>query len=208
MSFYESKIFPWVLKVADRAFRRDRAEVLGQAHGRVLEIGVGTGTSLPYYADTAEEIVGIEPSGHLLQHSHNVARSIPGLHDKVILQEGDAHALAFESNSFDSVVAFLVFCTIPDANRAAAEVFRVLKPGGSLLFFEHVRAPSKKLSAWQDRVNPLWKKVGCGCHLNRSTKEVFQKAGFEFERIEEFYHPKIIKLVSPVIKGVAKKPNI
>lgn len=205
MSFYESNVFPWVLKVADRAFRREREEILGSARGRILEIGIGSGISLPFYSAQVEQVVGIEPSEALLLKAHQAAKNVPAMAGKVSLQAGDAQDLQFADNSFDCVVAFLVFCTIPDPEKAAKEVFRVLKPGGSLIFFEHVQAPSERLARWQNRLNPVWNKLGCGCNLNRTTQEVFEQQGFHFESIDAFYHPKIIRLVSPVIKGVAKK---
>ncbi len=207
MSFYENNIFPWVLNIADKAFRQEREEILGSARGRILEIGIGSGISLPFYSAQVEHIVGIEPSEALLTKAQQAARSAPAIAHKLSLQAGDAQNLQFDDNSFDTVIAFLVFCTIPDPDKAAEEVFRVLKPGGSLIFFEHVKAPSDSLARWQNRLNPVWNKIGCGCNLNRTTQTVFERQGFRFESIDAFYHPKIIRLVSPVIKGVAKKPS-
>lgn len=214
--FYERRIFPWVLGIADRAFRQQRGEVLARATGRVLEIGIGTGTSLPFYTPAVTELVGIEPSEALRRKCQAYAREGSHSVKSLSVQEGDAQALRFADHEFDSVVAFLVFCTIPDPVAAAKEVFRVLKPGGKLFFFEHVIAETEqmpgdsvvqhRLANWQRRWNPLWNKVGCGCHLIRDTRKVFSDQGFQFEDYSAYRHPKIIGLVSPVIQGTAIKP--
>ena len=118
---------------------------------------------------------------------------------------GDAQQLTFQDNSFDTAVAFLVFCTIPDPQKAAKELFRVLKPGGQLLFFEHVAAEKPSTARWQARLNPYWNKVACGCHLNRDTTKIFEDAGFEFDEFKKYHLPKAPSVVSTVIQGRAVK---
>ncbi|PIE43459.1 MAG: SAM-dependent methyltransferase [Gammaproteobacteria bacterium] len=212
-AFYEKTIFPWVLKVADRAFRRQREEVLSRASGRVLEIGVGSGISLPFYSAGVSELVGIEPSHALRDKCHDAKHGFAGA--SVSIEHGDAQALTYPDESFDTVVAFLVFCTIPNPEAAAREVYRVLKPGGKLFFFEHVSAATemasdkrsaRSLAKWQERLNPLWNRVSCGCNLNRDTYQLFHNQGFHFHDYQAYRHPGIISLVSPVIQGCAFKP--
>ena len=113
----------------------------------------------------------------------------------------------FEDNSFDTVIASLVFCSIPDAATAAKEAFRVLKPGGRLLFFEHVRSPDQWTCRIQTFVNPLWKVFACGCSLTCDTETVFKGAGFEYKTITKFRNPKMTPpFAAWMIKGEATKP--
>lgn len=205
MSFYENHVFPPIMEWATRGFRRQIAELIGQAEGRVLEIGAGTGSNLGFYLPAVREIVGIEPVETMLEKARGVARAAPhGV--PITLTAGDARALPFADADFDTVVACLVFCTIPEPEKAAQEAFRVLRPGGRLVFFEHVASPHKITRAWQNRLNPVWRKMACGCEINRDTRALFETAGFVYEEIDDFIHPKVPALVAPVIAGVAFKP--
>lgn len=203
--FYETRIFSRMLNVADRAFRWERSHLLGDASGDVLEIGIGTGNSLPYYSERMVSLTGLEPHTGLLDQARNYLQTLdPRLAQRVTLVAGDAGALPFADASFDTVVAFLVFCTLPDPGRAATEIRRVLRPGGRLLFFEHVLADSQGLARWQTRCNPLWRHLACGCNLNRDTRQTFEQAGFELRTLSAYRHPKIfLPLVAPVIFGEA-----
>lgn len=137
MSLYEDRLFPVLLDWATRPVHRDRARIVGQAHGRVLELGVGTGSNFTFYGDSATEIHGIEPVEAMLDMARDAADQCPHP-GRFILRTGDAQQLPYPDHHFDTVVACLVFCTIPDPRQAAAEAFRVLKPGGTLLALEHV----------------------------------------------------------------------
>lgn len=205
MAFYEDRIFPCVMEWGTRPFRRSCVQALAHARGKVLEIGVGTGANLQYYTPAVTEVVGIEPVEAMLQTARSRLRKSPPPF-RWQLQQADARALPFEDASFDSVVAVLVFCTIPDPERAAAEAFRVLRPGGKLVFFEHVVAPHEGVARWQHRLNPLWKKMACGCEITRDTRGFFERAGFQFEALREWNHEKAISLVAPVISGVGIRP--
>lgn len=156
--------------------RRRTAEA---ARGRTLEIGVGTGLNFDLYRD-ARPLVGIEPDPEMLKR----ARRRGGMSSAPVhLLAASAEALPFRSGCFDSVVASLVFCTIPDADAAAREVHRVLRPGsGSLYFFEHVRASGPTLARVQDAVTPLWRRLFAGCHPNRATLPTLERAGLRIER--------------------------
>ncbi|MEQ6886305.1 class I SAM-dependent methyltransferase [Salicola sp. Rm-C-2C1-2] len=198
---YERYVFSPVLKLAERRLADVRKELLSQASGQVLEIGIGTGLSLSYYGPHVERIAGLEPSEVLLAECRErVARRHDG--PPVELMQAGAEAMPFGANRFDTVVAFLVFCTIPEADRAALEMARVLKPGGRLLFFEHVSAGEPGLARWQQRLNPLWRSLACGCNINRDTRRVFEGAGFDMGGVEVWRHPDIpLPLVQPVIEG-------
>ncbi|MFZ5756566.1 MAG: class I SAM-dependent methyltransferase [Pseudomonadota bacterium] len=204
MSFYEDHVFPLFLDFATRPFRPDRERLLARAAGRVLEIGAGNGANLPWYTPQATDIVLLEPSQAMLQQAEERARSVPGPERFSFVAAG-AEALPFPDESFDTVIACLVFCTIPDVERSAREAFRVLKPGGSFLFFEHVAHPRSGVRRWQERINPLWKKVACGCHLNRDTAAVFRAAGFRYTEFEAFEHPNVPALAGAVIRGSATR---
>lgn len=204
MSFYEDHVFPLFLDIATRPFRPDRERLIAQARGRVLEIGAGNGANLPCYTPAATEIVLLEPSRAMLAEAEERARQVenPGRFSFVV---GGAEALPFADQSFDTVIACLVFCTIPDVESSAREAFRVLKPGGSFLFFEHVAHPRPGVRRWQERLNPVWKKVACGCHLNRDTAATFRAAGFRYTEFEAFEHPKVPALAGAVIRGSATR---
>jgi len=211
MSFYEDRIFPIVLDIALAGVKDTRQSIIASAEGRVLEVGIGNGANLPFYTYKATEVVGIEPCEAMVGMAQKkvdklAAESTSFNSDKYMLHVGGGEALEFEDNSFDTVVACLVFCTIPEAEAAAKEMYRVLKPGGTLLFFEHVRSPKSFMSSIQKALNPLWKPFACGCHLTRDTQSLFSGVGFEYSDIREYSHPKMFNLFANVIKGKAIKP--
>ncbi|MFE8071247.1 class I SAM-dependent methyltransferase [Marinobacteraceae bacterium S3BR75-40.1] len=199
--WYEAHVFPHLLEVTDRALREDRHQLLHQATGDVLEIGIGSGNSLPWYGTAVNRLVGLEPSADLLSHCREkLAEQVPPF--PVELVQAGAEDLPFPENHFDTVVAFLVFCTIPEPERAARELRRVLKPGGRVLVFEHVRSERPGVARWQTRVDPVWKHLACGCHLDRDTANVFARAGFDTSRLTHWRHPRIpLPLLAPVISG-------
>ncbi|MFZ5723122.1 MAG: class I SAM-dependent methyltransferase [Pseudomonadota bacterium] len=204
MSFYEDRIFPLFLDLATRPFRPDRTRLLAQARGRVLEIGAGNGANLPAYTPAATDIVLLEPAAALLAEAEKRARTLPDPGRFSFIAAG-AEALPFVDESFDTVIACLVFCTIPDVENAAREARRVLKPDGQFLFFEHVAHPRAGVRRWQQRLNPAWKKLACGCHLDRDTAAVFSAAGFRYTEFEAFEHPKVPALAGAIIRGRATR---
>ena len=204
MSFYADHIFPHVLDIATRPFWPQRKEVIAEAYGRVLEIGIGTGANLAHYPAQVTEIVGIEPDAGMLERAGSTAANLK-LPAPLILATGDAQALVYPDERFDTVLMCLVLCTIPDPLKALQEARRVLKPGGQVIFLEHVRSPDAGVAKWQDRLTPAWKVLGCGCHLNRDTAATFKQAGFHFQRIRRYEHPKMLRLGSAIIQGIAIK---
>lgn len=183
----------WLARHESARERRLRARLAGQAAGRILEIGYGVGSNWPHLpADVS--YVGIEPDPFMRERAE---RHRPP--DRQLdLRDCDAQALDFPDASFDTVLATLVFCTIPDQQKALREVRRVLAPGGRLLFWEHVNAGSRLGRAVLNAITPLWKRVGGGCHPNRDTLQAIREAGFS---VQELKVTKIGPL--PAIVGVA-----
>lgn len=182
MGFYARHVLPCLLHTAMRqnALLPFRTRVAGAAEGRVLEIGIGSGLNLPLYGMGVSEVVGVDPSPALLSRADAAAGRCRA---PVALVEGSAEALALEDRSFDTVVTTWSLCTIPDAGQALAEVRRVLRPGGVILFVEHGRAPELGVARWQDRLDPIWTRIAGGCHLNRAMDVLLTEAGFRFDTL-------------------------
>lgn len=175
-----------------------RARLLAGARGAVLEIGGGTGANLPHYRDV-ERVTVSEPDPFMRR------RLSPKLEAALVpveVSEAGAEALTFPDGSFDTVVSTLVLCTVPDQGSALAEVRRVLRPGGRLLFIEHVRAEGSA-ARWQDRIEPVWGCVFGGCHPNRDTLAAIEAAGFEVEILESFHPPVPLSRLTPHVQGSA-----
>lgn len=186
MSLYEDHILPRLLNLAmkNKHLLPYRRNVIAGAEGRVLEVGIGSGLNLPFYTDRVTGIIGLEPSEKLAAMCERAGRkaAIP-----VTLETGAAEAMPFEDGAFDTVVTTWTLCTIPDTGRALAEMRRVLAPGGQLLFAEHGTAPEESVRRWQERLNPLWRKIAGGCNLNRPIGHLIGAGGFDIEDIETGY---------------------
>jgi SAM-dependent methyltransferase len=174
-----------------------KRKLLSNATGRVLEIGVGTGLSFAHYPPDVE-LVGVEPSAPMLRRARRRAAEL-GL--DVTLIQAPAEELPFESDTFDTAVSLAVLCTVGDPGRALTELRRVLRPGGRLVFLEHVRAEDPRLAGWQDRLERPWGWAACGCHPNRRTLETIEAAGFELAEIDHQDLPDIPRLVRPNVIG-------
>lgn len=188
----------------DRAGAQEhRRRLVEEAAGEVLEIGAGTGKNLPLYG-AAERVVVLEPDPAMRARAHMAAREarVP-----VEVVEGDAMVLPFPDASFDSVVFSLVLCTVPDVERSLAEARRVLRPGGILRFYEHVRAADPHLARWQDRLERPWGWIGRGCHPNRDTTAAVESAGFGLRSLEEFDFPDMPRIVRPHVIGIGERPQ-
>ena len=179
-----------------------RTNLLERTRGRVLEIGGGTGANLPYYSKDVEEVVITEPEEPMARRLERklVDDSLP-----VRVVRAPAEQLPFEDASFDYVVSTLVLCTVRDQARALAEIHRVLKDDGQLLFIEHVRSDSAKLARWQDRLNGIQRHIGCGCNCNRRTLETIAGTGFSITEVEHDRLKKAPPLVRPLIVGAAAR---
>lgn len=184
MGFYHDRIVPHLVELSMRNSRLApyRERLVSQAEGRVLEIGVGAGENLPLYSDRAKNILGLEPHPKLLKMASAKQGRIP-----TTLIEGSAESIALEDSSVDTVVTTWTLCTIPDAVKALAEMRRVLKPGGRLLFVEHGLSPDQSVRKWQNRLNPVWKRIAGGCNLNRPIADLIEAAGFSISQLNKGY---------------------
>jgi ubiquinone/menaquinone biosynthesis C-methylase UbiE len=184
----------------EAGLREKRRDLLASASGRTLELGAGTGLNLALYPEAVEDLILVEPDPHMVKRLRaRVAES----GREADVRETGAERLPFEDSSFDTVVATLVLCTIPDPQAALAEARRVLKPGGRLLFLEHVRSEDPGLARWQDRLERPWQFFGDGCHCNRDTVATISASGLELERVERDELPKSPPLVRPLAIGRA-----
>lgn len=188
MGFYEEWILPALidLSMRNKRLRPYRERVAGGAEGRVLDVGVGSGLNLPFYARQASEVFGLDPSSRLLERARrNMRRAdVP-----VRLLEGSAERIPLADRSMDTIVMTWTGCSIPEVRTALMDMRRVLKVGGRLLFVEHGRAPDPGVACWQDRIDPLWRRLSGGCHLNRKIDDLLSDAGFRIDRLETGYIP-------------------
>jgi ubiquinone/menaquinone biosynthesis C-methylase UbiE len=188
MGFYNDVILPRLIDLAlrNKQLRPFRERVVGAAEGRVLEIGVGSGRNLPFYRAAAREIYALEPAPRLVAMARNAPRATTM---PVTFIEASAEAIPLDEHSVDTVVMTWTLCSIPEAVAALAEMRRVLRPGGRLMFVEHGQAPDARVRWWQDRLTPVWRRIGGGCHLNRPIRGMIESAGFRIDRIETGYIP-------------------
>jgi ubiquinone/menaquinone biosynthesis C-methylase UbiE len=161
-----------------------RERMVGLARGRVLEVGLGSGLNLPFYGREVEELVGIDPSRELLTRAR---KHTSWVHFPVKLMECGAERLPLEDGSVDSVVMTWTLCSIGDPGPALAEMRRVLRPGGALIFIEHGRAPEEGVRRWQERITPVWRKVAGGCHLDRPVDRLIEASGLRLIDLETGY---------------------
>ena len=160
-----------------------RDELLAGLTGRVLEVGAGSGLCFGHYPDTVSEVVAIEPEPYLRRLAEQAAASAPV---PVSVIGSRAERLAFDDGAFDAVVASLVLCSVPDQQTALAETHRVLRPGGQLRFYEHVRSGDPAKARLQDRVEWIWPHLLGGCHANRDTPTAITAAGFRIDSCRRF----------------------
>ena len=180
---------------------RRRSRLLAGAAGSVLEIGGGTGANLPHYRDAGRVVVS-EPDPFM---RGRLRRKLVRARVPVEVSESGAEDLPFRDGSFDAVVSTLVLCSVPTQEKALAEVRRVLRPGGRLLFIEHVRGEGS-VARVQDRVLPLWSRLFAGCHPNRDTLGSIQAAGFEVGKLDRFVPPGPFTGLVPHVQGEAFAP--
>ena len=182
-----------------------RDENLAGLRGRVIEIGAGNGLNFRHYPVEVQEVVAVEPEPYLRARAREAAAtaSVP-----VTVVDGTADRLPGKEGEFDAAIASLVLCTVPDPPAALAEARRVLRPGGELRFYEHVRARDARRARWQDRLaRRIWPTVGGGCHPNRDTEGAIAAAGFEVEVARRFdFRPgRCMGVVAPHVIGVARR---
>jgi ubiquinone/menaquinone biosynthesis C-methylase UbiE len=194
---WHAALYEFLARGDQKWISRHRAHIMGEAEGRVLEIGAGTGQSFSHY-ERAREVVATEPDPFLLGRAQRRLEEL-GL-TNVQLRQCTSEDLPFEDESFDHAVSVLVLCSVKDPLRALSEVRRVLKPGGTLRFIEHVRYDDGVRGRVQDAFAPVWRYFGGGCQLNRRTEETVSEAGFEF--VDLTRHKMTVP--GPVLVGVAR----
>lgn len=187
----------------DAGLREIRRETLAQARGRTIDLGAGTGVNHQLFPEEVTELVLAEPDPHMLAKLREKVTEGEG----VRIVQASAQDLPFEDDSFDTAVFTLVLCTVPDPGAALSEAARVLRPGGKLLFVEHVRAEDPGLARWQDRLEKPWRFLADGCHCNRDTVATIANARFELEHVSKGALPKTPPIVRPLVRGSAVLPG-
>ena len=188
MNFYERWILPPLLDLVMR--RQDLAKyrraAVAAAHGRVLEIGVGSGLNFALYGKQVELVYGIDPSARLLSIARRraAASGIPAE-----LLQASATAIPLSDDAVDTIVMTWTLCSIPDPLAALREMRRVLKPDGNLYFVEHGLSPEPGVERWQHRITPAWRRMAGGCHLDRKMDDLIRQAGFDLTNLHEEYAP-------------------
>lgn len=186
MGFYRESVVPHLIRMAmkKREVTPYRRQLIPQALGCVLEIGIGSGLNLPFYGPRVTRVLGLDPSPRLLELAgqYRGSTAFP-----LELVRGTAEAIPVRTGSVDTVVSTWTLCSVPDAGRALAEMRRVLKPAGRLLFVEHGLTPEPDLQRWQRRLTPLWQRVTGGCRLDRKVDDLIVQAGFDIETLATGY---------------------
>jgi ubiquinone/menaquinone biosynthesis C-methylase UbiE len=205
MGFYGDQALPRILHAVGRmkAVVPLRERVCSGLEGDVVEIGFGSGPNVPFYPSSVRRVAAVEPAdvGWKLAAERLRASSIP------VERSGlDGQSLPFDDDSFDTALSTWTMCSIPDIERALAEVRRVLKPGGTLCFVEHGLAPDERVRRWQHRLEPLQKRLFGGCHLTREIPELLRDAGFEIIELDVFYEDGSPKFLAADSLGTAVSP--
>jgi SAM-dependent methyltransferase len=191
------------LRAAEKAGLADqRRNLVARASGATLEIGAGTGANLALYPAGVRRLVLAEPGEHMASRLRSRAAE-EGSGAEIV--EAPAERLPFEDDSFDTVVSTLVLCTVPDPGAAVAEIARILRPGGRLLFLEHVRGDDG-LARWQDRLERPWRFCADGCHCNRDTLGLLQASALEVDDVEHSRLRKMAPINQPLVIGSAVAP--
>lgn len=205
MGLYNKYILPKFINCAcgSKPINYQRDKLVPYAKGVVLDIGIGSGLNIPFYnKSNINYLYGLDPSPELLEIAKKVAKT-----NKLEIEflECGAESIPLPNNSIDTIVITYTMCTIPDISLSSAEMLRVLKPNGRLLFCEHGLAPDKRIAKWQKIINPVWNKIAGGCNLNRDIPKLIESSGLKILEIEEMYLPSTPKFAGYNYWGVAEK---
>ena len=205
MGFYSQRILPYLLdwSLSNPNIAKYRQEILATVKGEVLEIGFGTGLNLSYYPKELEQLVTIDSNPGVNQLAQKRIQSSSITVDNRVL---NSENLPMADNTFDSVVSTFTLCSIAKVEQALKEVYRVLKPGGKFFFVEHGLSDQPKIQIWQNRLTPIQKVIGDGCHLNRNIRQLVEQQ-FDTVTLEEFVGEDLPKIAGYLYKGVATKVN-
>ena len=189
MNLYEKHCLPHILNFVCglKVIQKQREKVIPHAYGKVLEIGMGSGLNIPYYnAEKIELVWGLEPSEGMRKKAQFNLRHAPF---EVRWLDLPSEEISLDDNSVDTVVLTYTLCTIKNWKQALQQMRRVLKPDGNLIFCEHGEAPDENIRRWEERINPVWKKVAGGCNLGRPIPRFITEGGFDIQQIESQYLP-------------------
>lgn len=204
MGVYQDQLLPRFqdLVMARKATREPRARVCAGLRGAVVEVGFGTGLNAPFYPAEVGTVFAVEPSSLCMRLAQ---RRIAESSARVELAGLNGQCLDLPSDQFDAALSTWTLCTIPDVMLALAELRRVLKGGGSFHFIEHGHAPDAKVARWQQRLEPLQKRIAGGCHLTRDIPRLIKDAGFAIEHLETYYFNGEPKVFGHTFEGRAVK---
>ncbi len=199
MGVYASWVLPrlihWTMRHGDLTRYRER--LIPLAHGRVLEIGIGSGLNLPFYREGVVQVIGVDPARELLRRASAVPTRMP-----VHLVRARAEALPLSDGSVDSIVMTWSLCSVANAPAALSEMRRVLRPDGELIFVEHGLAPDPSVANWQHRLDPVWHQISC--HLNHPVDRLLEEAGFEVRSLTAGYLGSGPKSLTYMYEGFAR----
>ena len=205
MGFYNKYILPKFINCAcgSKPINYQRDKLVPYAKGIVLDIGIGSGLNIPFYNKSyINHLYGLDPSPELLETAMKVAKT----HElEIEFLECGAEPIPLPDDSIDTIVITYTMCTIPDISLSNAEMLRVLKPNGKLLFCEHGLAPDERVAKWQKIINPVWNRIAGGCNLNRDIPKLIESSGLKISEIEEMYLPNTPKFAGYNYWGIAKK---
>lgn len=205
MGLYSKYILPKIINCAcsSKPINYQRDKIVPYAQGVVLDIGIGSGLNIPFYnKSNINHLYGLDPSSELIE----IAKRVAKIHElEIEFLKCGAESIPLADNSIDTIVITYTMCTIPDISLSNAEMFRVLKPNGKLLFCEHGIAPDESVAKWQKIINPAWNKIAGGCNLNRDIPRLIKSSGLKISEIEEMYLPSTPKFAGYNYWGVAEK---
>jgi ubiquinone/menaquinone biosynthesis C-methylase UbiE len=206
VGFYADRVFPWLMDrvLAKPSVMALRTELLSGARGRVLEIGIGTGLNLPCYPPEVQRVVAVEPNPGMADRARKRAEAV-GRTLEVHPLHGEA--LPFPDASFDTVVSTFTLCSIADVDGALREIRRVLVPDGRFLLLEHGLADDASVRAWQHRLTPIQRVLGCGCELDRDITAIVTRSGLQFARVRSLYQPGDPRAFGYFTLGEARPPG-
>ncbi len=189
MGMYTKYVLPRFIDLAmrNKDTTRVRADWVPHARGNVLEVGIGSGLNLPFYSAEVSRVYGVDPSPELQKLARK--RMADQTINVEFLSQSAEEPLPLRDQSVDTVVITWTLCSIPDPSGALRQMKRVLKPSGRLIFVEHGRAPDSRVAVWQDRLNPFWKRIAGGCHVNRKIDTLLTEAGFTIDELRTTYLP-------------------
>jgi ubiquinone/menaquinone biosynthesis C-methylase UbiE len=204
MGFYARHLGPRLVRCvcAMEDVRREREEIVPLAAGTVLEIGIGPGLNLPFYDPArVDRVIGVDPNESFLRLGE-AERALSPVPVEIVI--APAEALPLADDSVDTAVVTFTLCSVDDPLQALAEVRRVLRPGGRVLFLEHGLSTDPAVARWQRRLNPMWRPFAVGCNLTRPVRALFTRAGFRLDEVEEYYRPRTPAPIGFQCRGIAR----